>query len=94
MAPEVCYCALLLAFFVSGVQSATLFIASRRHDPTAAFADSAALVQFMFLVVAFAALIYAFITFDFSVEVLAANAHTAKPLLCEHCTTLPAYGEP
>src|SRR5262249_12108347 len=82
MAPEIGYFALLLALFVSVVQSATPFVAARRHDPTvAAFADQAALAQFMFLVVAFASLIYAFVTSDFSVEVVAANSHTAKPLL-------------
>jgi cytochrome c-type biogenesis protein CcmF len=82
MAPEIGYFALLLALFVSVVQSATVFVAARRHDPTvAAFADQAALAQFMFLVVAFASLIYAFVTSDFSVEVVAANSHTTKPLL-------------
>jgi cytochrome c-type biogenesis protein CcmF len=82
MAPEIGYFALLLALFVSVVQSAALFVAARRHDPmVAAFADQAALAQFMFLVVAFASLTYAFVTSDFSVEVVAANSHTAKPLL-------------
>jgi cytochrome c-type biogenesis protein CcmF len=82
MAPEVGYFALLLALFVSAVQSATLFVAARRRDAVlAAFADQAALAQFIFLVVAFASLIYAFVTSDFSVEVVAANSHTAKPLL-------------
>jgi cytochrome c-type biogenesis protein CcmF len=82
MAPEVGYFALLLALFVSVVQSATPFIAARRRDlAVAAFADQAALAQLMFLLVAFASLIYAFVTSDFSVEVVAANSHTAKPLL-------------
>ncbi len=82
MAPEVGYFALLLALFVSLVQSATLFVAARRHDlAIAAFADQAALGQFLFLAVAFASLIYVFVTSDFSVEVVAANSHTAKPLL-------------
>jgi cytochrome c-type biogenesis protein CcmF len=82
MAPEIGYFALLLALFVSAVQSATVFVSARRHDPTVvAFADQAALAQFMFLVVAFASLIYAFVTSDFSVEVVAANSHTTKPLL-------------
>ncbi len=82
MAPEIGYFALLLALFVSAVQSATVFVSARRRDPAvAAFADQAALAQFMFLVVAFASLIYAFVTSDFSVEVVAANSHTTKPLL-------------
>jgi cytochrome c-type biogenesis protein CcmF len=82
MVPEIGYFALLVALFISVVQSATPFVASRRRDPTvAAFAERAALAQFVFLVVAFASLIYAFVTSDFSVEVVAANSHTSKPLL-------------
>ncbi|MBO0756925.1 MAG: heme lyase NrfEFG subunit NrfE, partial [Bradyrhizobiaceae bacterium] len=82
MVPEIGYFALLLALFISVVQSATPFMAARRHDPTlAALAEHAALAQFVFLVVAFGSLIYAFISSDFSVEVVAANSHTTKPLL-------------
>jgi len=82
MAPEVGYFALLLALFVSVTQSAMPFLAMRRRDlAVAAFVDQAALAQFMFLAVAFASLTYAFVMSDFSVEVVAANSHTAKPLL-------------
>src|SRR5215472_15726382 len=82
MAPEVGYFALLLALFVSLMQSAMPFVAARRRDlAVAAFVDQAALGQFMFVVVAFASLTYAFVTSNFSVEVVAANSHTAKPLL-------------
>ena len=82
MAPEIGYFAVLLAFFVSMTQSAMPFVAARRSDlAVAAFVDQAALAQFMFIVVAFASLTYAFVTSDFSVEVVTANSHTAKPLL-------------
>jgi cytochrome c-type biogenesis protein CcmF len=82
MTPEIGYFALLLALLISLAQSATPFVAARRHDRgVAAFVDQAALGQFMFLVIAFASLTYAFVTSDFSVEVVAANSHTAKPLL-------------
>ena len=82
MAPEVGYFALLLALLFSVTQSAVPFVAIRRHDPAvAAFAGQAAFGQFIFIAVAFAALTYAFLTSDFSVEVVAANSHTAKPLL-------------
>ncbi len=82
MAPEIGYFALLLALFVSVTQSAMPFVAARRRDlAVAAFVDQAALAQFMFLVVAFASLTYVFVTSDFSVEVVVANSHTAKPLL-------------
>ena len=82
MAPEIGYFALLLAFLVSITQSAMPFVAARRRDlAVAAFVDQAALAQFMFIVVAFGCLTYAFVTSDFSVEVVTANSHTAKPLL-------------
>jgi cytochrome c-type biogenesis protein CcmF len=82
MVPEVGYFALLLALALSVTQSAVPFVAARRNDrAVAAFAEQAALGQFIFLVVAFASLTYAFVTSDFSVEVVAANSHTAKPLL-------------
>ena len=82
MTPEVGYFALLLALFVSVTQSAMPFVAARRRDlAVAAFVDQAALAQFMFIVIAFASLTYAFVTSDFSVEVVTANSHTAKPLL-------------
>ena len=82
MTPEVGYFALLLALFVSVTQSAMPFVAARRRDlAVAAFVDQAALAQLMFIVIAFASLIYAFVTSDFSVEVVTANSHTTKPLL-------------
>src|ERR1700720_457319 len=82
MAPEVGYFALLLALFIAATQSVAPFVAARRHDlAVAAFADQAALAQFIFLAVAFASLVYAFATSDFSVEIVAANSHTTKPLL-------------
>jgi cytochrome c-type biogenesis protein CcmF len=82
VAPEVGYFALLLALFISVTQSAAPFIAMRRDDPAiAAFVDRAALAQFMFIVVAFGSLTFSFVTSDFSVSLVAANSHTAKPLL-------------
>jgi cytochrome c-type biogenesis protein CcmF len=82
MTPEIGYFALLLALFISVTQSAMPLVAARRHDlRVAAFVDQAALGQFTFIAVAFASLTYAFVTSDFSVEVVAANSHTAKPLL-------------
>ncbi len=82
MAPDIGYFALLLALFISLTQSATPFIAMRRDDPTiAAFADRAALGQLMFILVSFACLTFSFMSSDFSVALVAANSHTAKPLL-------------
>ncbi len=82
MAPEIGYFALLLALFISAAQALVPFAAMRRHDRAiAAFADQAAVGQFIFIAVAFASLTYAFVTSDFSVGIVAANSHTAKPLL-------------
>jgi cytochrome c-type biogenesis protein CcmF len=82
MAPEVGHFALVLALFLSLTQAAAPFVAMRRRDlAVAAFADHAAIGQFIFIAVAFACLTYAFVSSDFSVEVVVANSHTAKPLL-------------
>jgi cytochrome c-type biogenesis protein CcmF len=82
MAPNVGHFALLLALFISATQSAAPIIAARRDDSAiAAFADQAALAQFTFLLIAFACLAISFVTSDFSVSLVAAHSHTAKPLL-------------
>src|SRR6201986_1567018 len=82
MIPEIGYFALVLALFVAVVQSATPFVAARRRDlAIAAFADQAALAQFMLLALAFGCLVYAFVSSDFSVVIVKENSHTAKPLL-------------
>src|SRR3974390_2515220 len=82
MAPEVGYFALIPALLFSLTQSAVPFVAMRRRDPAiAAFAGQAAFGQFIFIAVAFAALTYAFVPSDFSVEGVTGNSHTAKPLL-------------
>jgi len=46
-----------------------------------ALARPAAFGQLFFLIIAFAALMHAFVTSDFSVLVVASNSHTAKPML-------------
>ena len=82
MAPEIGHFALILSMFVALMQASVPLFAVRRRDPALlAFADQAALLQFAFLVIAFVCLIYAFVTSDFSVGVVVANSHTAKPLL-------------
>jgi cytochrome c-type biogenesis protein CcmF len=82
MIPEIGHFALVLALFVAVVQSATPFLAARRRDlAIAAFADQAALAQFMLLALAFGCLVYAFVSSDFSVAIVTENSHTAKPLL-------------
>ncbi|MFM8821300.1 MAG: heme lyase CcmF/NrfE family subunit [Phenylobacterium sp.] len=74
--------ALILALVLSLAQ-AGLSIAgrTRRSLLLAGAGEGAALATFGALALAFAALIYAFVTSDFSVANVAANSHSEKPLL-------------
>jgi cytochrome c-type biogenesis protein CcmF len=82
MAAEAGSFALILALFIALMQSIVPFAAMKRREPAiAAFVRQAALSQFLFIAVAFGCLTYAFVTSDFSVQVVAANSHTLKPLL-------------
>ena len=82
MAPEIGHFALVLALCISLTQAVAPLIGARRGGGAmAAFASRAALAQGACIVTAFAALTYAFVTSDFSVEIVAANSHTAKPLM-------------
>ncbi|CCE09839.1 heme lyase, CcmF subunit [Bradyrhizobium sp. STM 3843] len=74
--------ALILALFTSLVQSIVPFVALRRQEPViVVFVRQAALGQFLFIAIAFACLTSLFVHSDFSVQVVAANSHTLKPLL-------------
>jgi cytochrome c-type biogenesis protein CcmF len=82
MVPEIGHFALILALAISMAQSIVPIIGARRGDAALMhFARQAALGQCACIVVAFAALTYAFITSDFSVGIVTANSHTAKPLV-------------
>jgi cytochrome c-type biogenesis protein CcmF len=74
--------ALAIALLIAVVQSTIPFVAYRRHGPgIAAFVRHAALGQLLFIGLAFACLVAAFVQSDFSLQVVAANSHTLKPLL-------------
>ena len=74
--------ALIIALLIALVQSAVPLLALRRREPRiAAFVRHAAIGQFVFIALAFACLTAAFVQSDFSVQVVAANSHTLKPLL-------------
>ncbi|MGJ4903090.1 heme lyase CcmF/NrfE family subunit [Bradyrhizobium sp. HKCCYLS2058] len=82
MTAEVGSFALILALLVSLVQSIVPFVALRRQSAMiAGFVRHAALTQFLFVAIAFACLTSLFVHSDFSVQVVAANSHTLKPLL-------------
>jgi cytochrome c-type biogenesis protein CcmF len=82
MAAEIGQFSLILALLLSLTQAAVPFMSMRRRDPAlAAFADQAACGTAVFVAIAFACLTYGFVNSDFSIQVVAANSHTTKPLL-------------
>jgi cytochrome c-type biogenesis protein CcmF len=82
MIPEIGRFALILAFMISIAQAALPLIGAVRRDARAmAFGDIAAAAQAAFVALAFICLLASFATSDFSVAVVAANSHTAKPFM-------------
>jgi cytochrome c-type biogenesis protein CcmF len=74
--------ALCLALALMLMQVAVNFIGAARNDEVLMAAGrSVALGGFVFIALAFGALIIAFVVSDFSVMTVAENSHTAKPLL-------------
>ncbi len=82
MIAEFGHFALILAAFVAVAQAvAPLVGAWRGNAAWMAVAGPAATIQFALVAVAFAALTHAFVVSDFSVQLVARNSHTAKPML-------------
>jgi cytochrome c-type biogenesis protein CcmF len=82
MTAELGHYALVLALSVALVQATIPLLGAWRGDPGwIGLARPAALVHCVLIVVAFAALMYAFVTSDFSVLNVATNSHSAKPML-------------
>jgi cytochrome c-type biogenesis protein CcmF len=82
MIAEIGHYALVLAFGLALVQGSLPFWGAARRDAgLIALARTTALGQFLFLTMAFGALILAFATSDFSVANVAANSHSTKPLI-------------
>jgi cytochrome c-type biogenesis protein CcmF len=82
MITELGHFALILAFMVAIVQAIVPMVgAHKRWSSWMAVAEPAANVQFLLTGFAFAALMYAFITSDFSVRLVVLNSHSAKPML-------------
>jgi cytochrome c-type biogenesis protein CcmF len=79
---EIGQLALALAFALSAVMAiAGLAGARETASQSRALASSAAIGMFVFVALAFGALMYAFVTSDFSVLNVAQNSHTAKPMI-------------
>jgi cytochrome c-type biogenesis protein CcmF len=82
MIAEVGHYALVLAFGLALVQGTLPFWGAARGDPgLIGLARTTAVGQFLFLTIAFGALIQAFAASDFSVVNVAANSHSSKPLI-------------
>jgi len=79
---ELGHFALIMAFVMSVAVSVLPFIGlGRRTSPFAALAAPATLAMMMAVCAAFAALLHAFITSDFSVALVASHSHSTKPLI-------------
>lgn len=82
MTAEIGLFALILAFTISLGQSVVpMWGAAKGNMRLMKFGAAAAVAQLIFVFFAMACLIYAFVQSDFSLEVVAANSHTSKPLI-------------
>ncbi|NIZ10294.1 heme lyase CcmF/NrfE family subunit [Pseudooceanicola sp. HF7] len=82
MIAELGHFALTLAFAVALFQTVVPLVGAWKHWPGwMAAAEPAALAQFLLVALSFGCLMHGFITSDFSLELVWANSHSAKPLL-------------
>ena len=82
MIVEIGHFCLVLALLVAAVQTLLPAIGAHYRDPRLmAVAEPAALAQFALLILAFLALMRAYVTSDFSVANTWENSHTLKPLI-------------
>mgnify|MGYP003883278525 CR=1 FL=1 len=82
MITELGHFALVLAFMAAIVQMIVPMIGAQKRWPGwMAVAEPAATLQFLMTGFAFAALMHAFVTSDFSLRVVVLNSHSAKPML-------------
>ncbi|MEP0154906.1 heme lyase CcmF/NrfE family subunit [Pseudophaeobacter sp.] len=82
MITELGHFALILAFMVAIVQMVVPLIGAHKRWPGwMAVAEPAAQAQFFFTAFAFGALVWAFVTSDFSLRLVMLNSHSAKPML-------------
>lgn len=82
MITELGHFALILAFLVAIIQMVVPLVGAHNRWPAwMAIADPAASAQFFLTCFAFGALMWAFITSDFSLQLVVLNSHSAKPML-------------
>jgi cytochrome c-type biogenesis protein CcmF len=79
---EIGHYAVVLAFMLSIGQGILPLIGAHRNDTALmGVAAPAACGQFLFVLIAFCALTYAYVVSDFSVALVAQTSHTLKPML-------------
>ncbi len=82
MIAEIGHYALVLALGMALAQGTLPLWGAARRDPTLiGVAQPAACAQFLFVTVAFAALMHGYVTSDFSIANVAENSHSTKPML-------------
>ncbi len=82
MIPELGHYALVLALALGLMQSIAPVIGAQRNDAALMnLANSAALMQFAFVALSFAALVTCYVTSDFSVATVFENSHSMMPLV-------------
>ncbi|WP_299924787.1 heme lyase CcmF/NrfE family subunit [uncultured Pelagimonas sp.] len=82
MITELGHFTLILAFMVAIVQAVVPLIGAHKRLPGwMAVAEPAATTQFVLVAASFAALTYAFVVSDFSVQLVYLNSHSSKPML-------------
>jgi len=82
MITELGHFALILAFLVACFQATIPLVGAYKRWPGwMAVAEPAATLQLVLTGVAFGALMWAFVTSDFSLRLVVLNSHTAKPML-------------
>ena len=82
MITELGHFALILAFGVAIIQMVVPMIGAYKRWPGwMAVAEPAAGAQFVLTALAFGALMWAFVTSDFSLRVVVLNSHSLKPML-------------
>ncbi len=81
MSIELGHFALILAFAIAAVSAAGGFVFWRSGPRIALVLSQGAVLQFVLVIAAFAALIQAFVTSDFSLLLAASHSHSLKPLI-------------
>ena len=82
MIAELGHFVLVVALVVAAVQAiAPIYLARSAPDIALSIASRASYLQFILILLAFAALSYGFVRSDFSLAVVFANSHVAKPLI-------------